>query len=357
MDDIGASPVRDSFRPLLCLAAGLIAVHLATGDAYAADGLTFQRASHDFGIAGQNAELEGTIGYSNKGTSPVTRIRVLSDCGCYSATASKGSVAPGEAGTIRIRFRTLTFSGDLKKKMRVAYHDGRDRIASIELKVAIYGGLILSPGRINFGEVRRGKPASVAVVLAWYEGVGKPFAIKDIQLPSQFVTVKKAPFVNEKEKRWKGWRLTFAMNGAPPLGLYRGSVLVHTDHADTPQVRLPVMANVMGPVWVQSPVVSLGLIRQDRGKATSVAFRPFDPNARFGNVRARAKSGLLRTSVAPHPQKPGMWKVSIRAPTGMKEGLFKEMIELDTGMRGVAPTEILVSGRVFLPTTARAVPK
>ncbi len=357
MDDFGASPVRHFFRRVVLFAVCVTAALMGAERGFAKEALTFQRTSHDFGIANQNAELDGTIGYTNTGSGLVTRIRVLSDCGCYSATASKANVAPGEKGEIKIRFRSLTFSGDLKKKMRVAYHDGQDRVATIELKVAIYGGLILSPGRINFGEVRRGKPATSSVVLATYKGIGKPFEIKDIKLPSTFVAVKKAPYTDEKTKRWQGWRLTFSLEGSPPLGLYRGNVSVRTTHPDTPVVQLPVMANVMGPVWVQSPVVSMGLVRQDRGKATSVAFRPFDRNERFGQVRVKTKSNLLRTSVAANPKKPGTWRVSIQVPRGMKEGPFTDTVVIDTGMRGAPPTEILVSGRVYLPTTARATPK
>lgn len=342
---------RRTHRLLLALLACACALLPGPGPARAEDpapSLQFSKEEHDFGICEQNKEYSAKIQYRNAGTAPIRGIRVRTDCGCYAASITRESLEPGEEGTIAIQFRTLTFNGPLEKKVRLVYNDGQRRKATLKLKLNIFGGVILEPGRLHFGEVLKGTKPAESVAVLWYEGVGRPFEIRRVDVAGEPIDTRSEPFEHPKNERWKGWKIHFAFREPPARGVYSRRAVVMTTSKDTPRVIVPMTAHVVGKVWVQTHRVHLGLVPKGETKSAHVNFRPFDQTIKLGTVSARSRKGVLQTKIEQGFGSRGpTTRLKVTVPAGAPAGLLDDVVELRTQVPGEEVTEIQVRGRVF----------
>ena len=63
--------------------------------------------------------LEGRFHFTNTGAAPVDIVRVVTSCGCTSASLAKTHIAPGEGGDILITYRRGGYTGLQQKQIEV----------------------------------------------------------------------------------------------------------------------------------------------------------------------------------------------------------------------------------------------
>lgn len=310
--------------------------------------LELDRYEHDFGYVKQNTVNRAEFTYTNKGAAKVAGIRARGECGCNVALVSKRELAPGESGVLKVEFNTLTLGGHLRKRIHLYSSDHTRGESLIGLKIAIVKGLVVRPPGLSFGDVKLGTKPAKSFSLRWYEGVGKPFTIEEIDAPKGFEVVKTS-FEDPKDPLWKGWRIELKLTRELPLGMYSAEVLVRTTDKERPRIVTALSANVCGKVWLQSRRLSFGTFTQGRKRSSSIKFRPFDKTVTFGEVSAKSRSGRLQVEVKPDPYMgdKGVWKLIATVPVGATAGsLEQEIIELHTGVPGEEVTLLKVRGRV-----------
>ncbi len=311
--------------------------------------LSWDRTEHDFGSVGQHQELEAVFTYTNRGEATVANIRAQPDCGCYGLTLSDTVLGPGESGTLKVRFRTLTFIGRMVKFARVNYQDGSARRAKLRLSVDINAGVLLQPSRVFFGEIVVGTRPRSEIHLQYREGRSKPFRITKVHLPgSDFEIPKPVPYADPRDPKWRGWTLAFQFAKPPPLGVYSKHAVVETDHPDYPQVRISLTANVVGKVWVQKPRMYMGLVAQGEKRELTTLVRPTKGSGvALGRVSAKARKGVLQARLEPVPGKADHYTLVVALPATAEPGLQDDVIEIHTEVPGEAVTEVQVKVRVF----------
>ncbi|MDJ0974584.1 MAG: DUF1573 domain-containing protein [Planctomycetota bacterium] len=311
--------------------------------------LAWDRVEYDFGSVGQNQELEAVFTYTNRGETTVSDIRAQPDCGCYGLMLSDTILGPGESGTLKVRFRTLTFIGKVLKHARVQYEDKAPRRVKLGLQMTVDAGVLLEPSRVYFGEVVVGTKPRGEIHLQHRDGRGKPFRITKVHLPDEdFEPITPAPYTDPRDPKWKGWTLTFQFARVPPQGVYSKHAVVETDHPDFPRVRVSLTANVVGKVWIQKPRLFFGLIARGETRTLKTLVRPaLGSGVRLGKVSARSRKGVLKTELVPVPGRPEHYTLAITLPGNAKAGLLDDVIELRTQVDGEAVTTVDVRGRVF----------
>lgn len=322
-------------------------------------GLVLDKTEHDFGPAEQNSEYAATIGYRNTGPRTIRNLHVIADCGCYAASVSNPTLASGETGEIRIRFRTLTFQGTVNKKLQLIYEDGGPRRVALPLSIQISRGVLVKPGRVYFGEVLEGSKPEGAVSLLWSPDAGEPFEIKRVEVPDPAVEATITPYVapadaKPEDAALKGWRVLFRFREPPPRGVYYKKAVLHLTHPTTPTVRVALTAHVVGKVWMQSSRVHLGLVAQGETKSATVLLRHFDEQTPLGEVTGKARKGLLQVSiedvvVPPGPQGPGgpVKILRVTVPADAPAGALNDDIDIRTTVPGEEQIVLQVRGRVY----------
>ncbi len=84
------------------------------------DDIKFAKSSHFFGVFKRSQGVRThTFTYENIGDSPVTISHVKASCGCTAMKWSKEPVAPGEQGSVTVRFDPGKFTGYFSKHVSV----------------------------------------------------------------------------------------------------------------------------------------------------------------------------------------------------------------------------------------------
>lgn len=322
-------------------------------------GLQLEKAEYDFGIVEQNSEYVATVGYRNTGPKTLTNLRVKADCGCYGAALTAPELAPDATGTVTVRFRTLSFRGVVVKKLSLLYEDGAPQRRVLKLRLRVFGGVLVDPGRLHFGEVLEGTKPEGAVDLLWYPDAGEPFEINKIEIPGEPIETSVTPYDDPKHKERKGWHVQFRFTAPPKRGVYSKKAIVHLSHPRTPMVNVPLTAHVMGKVWVQSHRVHLGLLPQGASKSATVLVRHFDKATPIGRISGKSRKGVLRVTVedtftapGPGPNDPPRPAklVRVTVPADAPVGPLNDDIEIRTEVPGEETVVIQVRGRVYRRT-------
>lgn len=345
---------------ILLLCALLLGAAPPTHAGGAAHGaLVFEKPSYDFGVVDQDRAYEADVRYRNRGDAPIRGITAHAGCSCFGATLSATELAPGAAGTAHVTFRTYSFRGRVRKSLRLRYPGGE---AVLELRLDVVGGVLVS--RLYFGEVLAGTLPEGSTEVGWYVGVGHPFHVLGVKVPGQDLAVRIEPWevharvepppadpqAPREKVTYRGYRLHFRFTRPPPKGVFSAKALVRTDHPDHPLVRVPLTANVVGKVWVQTSRIYLGLIPRGHSKSASVTFRGFDASIHLGAVSAHARKGVLKVAIDDAPGgSPGARRLTVTAPADAPPGPLDDVVELHTEVPGERVVEIRVLGRIFVP--------
>ena len=68
--------------------------------------MTFEEESYDFGTVDEGTIVEHEFTFKNTGKAPLIVVDAKSTCGCTVPTWSKKPIAPGESGTMLVKFNT-----------------------------------------------------------------------------------------------------------------------------------------------------------------------------------------------------------------------------------------------------------
>lgn len=310
---------------------------------------------HSFGVVAQEADVSVDLPYANTGTAALRGIRVSSGCSCFGATISERALAPGATGTLTLRFRSGRIKGEVAKPLRLLYLVGdAKKSTTIHIHARVIAGVLVE--RVWFGEVRSGARPTASAPLAWYHGVGTPFEITKIEVGGPQVSTRVEPYQAADGTTYRGWTIHVTFEEPPPKGVYARKAVVHTTHPDHPTVLVPLHANVVGALWVQSSRLYLGLVPEGEARSASVKIKLTGKEPPpLGPVEVKARGGVLVTSVkdgfdpftGPHKV------VTVTVPAGTKAGKVDDVLEIRAKQAGDEVTEIRVLGRVFEPRTPR----
>lgn len=318
-------------------------------------GTTIQAPGHSFGVVAQEADVTAELPYRNTGAQPMRGILVSSGCSCFGATLSERDLAPGASGVLTIRFRSGRMKGTVAKPLRLLYLEGgAKRHTDLRIHARVIAGVLVE--RVWFGEVRSGSKPTASAPLAWFEGVGQPFEITKVEVGGPRVSTRIEPYQAGDGSTYRGWTLHYTFEEPPPKGVYARKAVVHTTHPEHPTVLVPLHANVVGALWVQSSRIHLGLVPEGTKRSASVKIKLTGKEPPpLGKVTVKARGGVLQVSaqdgfdpfVGPHKL------ITVTVPDTVEAGAIDDVIEVRAPQAGDEVTEIRVLGRVFTPRGPR----
>lgn len=309
--------------------------------------LECDRKAHDFGAAGQHEQLETSFTIRNSSDHAIEALHAGAECGCNHVKLSRTSLEPGETSTLVVGFQTGTLSGPQTKRIRVWTGDGRRGRLVIPISISVITGLIVHPGAVAFHDVAHGSLPTSHFDVIWHEKLGKPFDVTSVQVPGHEFEVSVERYPSEKDDPWRGHRVHLTFKSPPPLGVYSAEVLVKTDHPGQERFKLPLSANVVGRVWLQTRTIHFGVIPEGTSRQASIRLRPRDEGVDLGAVAATSATGHLVAEVRKDERHDGTWILTVTVPDTTAPGrLDDEKVVLETQVPGEERIEIQVRGRV-----------
>ena len=85
--------------------------------------MKFEKTEHDFGNIKKGSIVETEFTFTNTGKSPLNIRKLKPNCGCTVSNLDKYDFAPGEKGTIKVKFNSAGRRGNQQKSVVIFTND------------------------------------------------------------------------------------------------------------------------------------------------------------------------------------------------------------------------------------------
>jgi len=126
-------------------------------------GFRFVDEEHDMGSVLQTERPEFEFQFTNVSATELEITKVVPSCGCTFAAMTKRKFAPGETGTIQIKYDPTNKFGPQNKHIAVSTNDPLRPEITLKLKANVEPAVIVEPRVINFGSVQKDEERKVKV--------------------------------------------------------------------------------------------------------------------------------------------------------------------------------------------------
>lgn len=125
--------------------------------------------------------------------------------------------------------------GEFKGKITVHSNHPKEPVVEIPIAAEVIGDIETFPNQFFLGLLKKGQGASKTITLS--TTAKERLKVKKIHSPFDYVTVK-------SETDGKQYVITATLKDNAPLGLIKGVVVIHTNNADQPEIKVPLYALV-----------------------------------------------------------------------------------------------------------------
>ena len=111
--------------------------------------MAFDATDHDLGRLTEQVPGRHTFRFTNTGDRPVTLVEVESSCGCTVPEYTPGAVAPGQTGTVAVRYETEGRPGPFEKAVRVVTTGAEPSAVTLRISGVVEPALVASGTRVG----------------------------------------------------------------------------------------------------------------------------------------------------------------------------------------------------------------
>ncbi|MGC8640133.1 MAG: DUF1573 domain-containing protein [Isosphaeraceae bacterium] len=267
-------------RLVLGAFGGLFFGLVATGTVNAAgwaDSLFPERAFH-FGPVPRGAKVKHDFMLVNRLAEPVTILNLRASCGCTSGSASASTVNPGGTAVIEAQMDTRNFLGLKSTILYVTLVTASGREAEVRLGVNsnILADIVLNPGSIDFGTVRKGQSPSQVLTI---DRIGAPTWRFERMVSATRVLTAQLVETRRDASGAVSYRLTVGIKPDAPAGPVRDEIRLLSNDRETPSIPVMVTAYVRGDLIASPSVLTLGETNSSAGKQGRFVLRASRPFA------------------------------------------------------------------------------
>ena len=267
-------------RMVLAMVGGLLFGLVGTGNVTAAgwaDSMFPERA-FNFGPVPRGAKVKHDFVLVNRLAEPVTILNLRPSCGCTSGKASASTVNPGQTAVIEAQMDTRNFLGLKSTILYVTLVTASGREAEVRLGVNsnILADIVLNPGSIDFGTVRKGEAASQILTV---DRIGAPGWRFERMVSASRVLTAQLVETRRDSQGGTSYKLTVGIKADAPAGPVRDEIRLLSNDRETPSIPVMVTAYVRGDLTAAPSVLTMGEATSTAGKQGKFVLRASRPFA------------------------------------------------------------------------------
>lgn len=273
--------------------------------------------TYDIGNIEQSNEGSVTIKFENVGNADLQITKVKAGCSCTAVLLSNDIIVPGESGEIKATLTAGGNQGFMKKAILIETNDPDNKVITVFIKANIIIEFALEPYFVSFGQVTKGNIKVKKMIKVIGKDTSK-YQIKDVGSKDRYIKAEILP----PESDETGQRIALTLSGEIPIGPYRGSVVVHTDHPKHNTIIVVINAIVSGHIQAKPDRIFFRLIHGH------------DPKEKIITVTNTRKKDFKIVSIAIEPdtsiKKSAESKIPITNLDASKDDLDIKMLGPDT---------------------------
>ena len=265
----------------------------------------FPKPNFDFGIVDEAGDIVHEFHFRNRGKSTLKISHVGTSCGCTAAVADShysvpdadkttgvsAVIPPGGHAVIKATYHTAGRPGAATKYITVTSNDPLNPNFQLKLQMNVVPVVDLQPERLYFYAVPYKTVHTATLKVLGKPGI--PFHVLSAKSASGTVTVTSVtPLVPGEDKRF-GATIEVDTPATLPIGSFNDEIILETDSKKKPEVRVPVMGEVVG--HIQFAPKDLYFMPHQEAPVT-VTFTDND-NKGFAIRSVKSEKNLVRASV------------------------------------------------------------
>ena len=279
--------------------------------------------SYHFGSVPQGAKVTHEFDIRNEGTTDLLIQGITVSCGCTATSMSSKTIAPGKTEKLRMEFNTAGFSGSKTKTAELLTNDPQNPDIVFTLKGVVVPGVVLEPGRLEFGEITStGDPSKRRKSFAVKIREGSDARISSARSFSRFLSV--SPLGESSVDN------VYSVELSPqaPRGEFRDRVVVEFSDDQIQPVNLPVTASIRGDISLEPAVVSFGVLKPGEALERRVKIENRSPSPVYLKLAPPSAAGLSASLIDVQAGRQSV--LVVRVDPSQIDGDLKTSLEIET---------------------------
>jgi hypothetical protein len=285
----------------------------------------FDELSKDFGSVPRGPMLSHPFRVTNNTQQTVVIGGIRVSCGCVTATAQTGMLAPGQSTVIFTTMDTRRFSGVKTVTIFVSLTAPRSEEVRLWVQANSRDDVTVTPEAISFGQIKRASQPTGSVNVIFLGG--SQWSITGVQCDSNYVRAQSVEVSrNFNEVTYK---VSAHLRSDAPVGRWFTDIWLSTNNPATPRVRVPLTVEIESALTVSPAVVDLGQPKVGGQVERRVIVRGVSPfkitDIRGGDDQVKVRDTMPESkplhvlAVTLQPSKTGDWTRSLHIVTDLKD--------------------------------------
>jgi hypothetical protein len=201
--------------------------------------IEFDELTFNFGTMYQQEEVSHAFAFRNTGNATLKIEKVRSSCGCTAAMPDKRELAPGEAATLKVTFRSGSMRDRVVKRVYVDSNDPAQARVNLTVTGEIKVEVEVNPRGVYLGRLKIGETLERSVEIVPVDA--EDFKILGVSADHPDVRVGK-PVPLGKDR--PGYRLSVRFGPVEEAGRISAKVTVRTNLEHTKELTISVYGRV-----------------------------------------------------------------------------------------------------------------
>jgi hypothetical protein len=303
----------------------------------------FPERAYEFGNVARGSQIRHAFPIVNRTNSDIRIADWRTKCGCTDVKVGARVIPPGTQTTVEATINTTNFQGYKPSGLTLIL----DRPAFVEvdlnLTCFIRGDIMMNPGQVDFGTLRRSAKLPSASLNLTYAGGRPDWDI--VQMKTQTDRVKAvAKEINRTVDGQIQWQITATLQPGVANGYVKDQITLVTNDSPAQTIPISVVANVQSAVSVTPTIINLGRVRpgQTITRANLVHVRSSAP---FNLSKVSADSAALEAEeIRPGASPDHVLNLKLKAP--QEPGPFHAVLKFETDLKEEPAAQLKVFATV-----------
>jgi len=303
--------------------------------------ITFDKVVHDFGNVGPLTDSLCEFRFTNTGDGTLKIGQVEKTCGCTPFLLEKTDYAPGESGSLKVKYYSDTQLGLITKNLTITSNDSVHPQVTLAVKARVISKVDYEPKALSL-LLKQENAGCPKITLTSTDG--QPFSISHFRSTADFITADYDPSAKAMsfvlEPKIDMARLEKTLNGSIEIGL---------THPACKTVRVSVSTL---PKFRITPIVARGTDPKERVLKKVRILSNYNEN--FAIESASSQKGTVRIVNSQPINKGYELEVEIKPPAGNKARVLtdKLFVRTTSGEQLEIPCNVYFAGAAPPPKWA-----
>jgi hypothetical protein len=280
--------------------------------------------SFDLGTVARGSRVLHSFRLMNRTNQEIHIADWRTKCGCTEVRVGAREIPPGTQTVIEAAIDTTKFQGFKASGLTLVIDRPSHVEVDLNLTCFVQGEVVITPGQVDFGIVRRGTTPTITLTLN-YTGSHPDFAVTRMRTRTSDVTGK----VQRTSEGTAQFLLTATLSPTLETGYFRDEFTLFTNDPAVPTIPVSVTAQVQSAVTISPSVLNLGRVQPGQVVRKSVLVRSALP---FRLTAVKASNDDLSATSDPDGARP-MHTVNLTFKAPAQPGPYHAVCEIATDLK------------------------